>query len=511
MRSPVPSPAAGERAAPRRRPLLVWLCLFVFLLYLLSAGSNFASGDTLSELRVSQSLVSHGGFDVPIVAAHTLCAGWGCRGLDGHYFASHGIGFSLFLLPFYGLAQAALALVPAPRCVTWDSCVPIHLISWSNCLLGALTVALLCVLCLDLGYPRRRALFLAILYGFGTLAWPYARFAFDVTPTALLLLACFHQAVLGAAASEGTRRWWSAGILAALAVLVRLPTIPALIPVALWAVLAPSDRPAIRWRRLAAFSLPVAVSLAFSGWYNLVRFGGILNDGHATNAADRLLLHPWVGIVGMTISPGKGLLWYSPTILFALVALPRFYARHRATARVALSMALLSLVPYLFVPDWYGGDAWGPRFVLPVLPLLMLPAVECPPLLLATWRRRAAAAVVILWSLTMQVTGQLVSYPLRLRAAERAGISPTQLAWDPRHTPILDQLGTLITYIAHPSWAAMSTARAQSFDIWWLNLWRNDGLPRTPVLIAALVILALALAAGSRLVREVRRPADLGP
>jgi len=174
-------------------------------------------------------------------------------------------------------------------------------------------------------------------------------------------------------------------------------------------------------------------------------------------------------------------------------------------------MALPSLVPYLFVPDWYGCDAWGPRFVLPVLPLLMLPAVECPPLLLATWRRRAAAAVVILWSLTMQVTGQFVTYPLRLRAAERAGISPTQLAWDPRHTPILDQLGTLITYIAHPSWAAMSTARAQSFDIWWLNLWRNDGLPRTPVLIAALVILALALAAGSRLVREVRRPADLGP
>lgn len=493
------------------RSLVLWLSLFVFLLYLLSAGSNFASGDSLSELRVSQSLVNHGGFDVPIVAPHTTCAGWGCRGLNGRYFASHGIGFSLFLLPFYGLARAVMALVPSPRCATWDSCLPIHLISWSNCLLAALTVTLLCSLCLDLGYRRRRAVFVALLYGFGTLAWPYARFAFDVTPTALLLLACFRQALLGAETLSGTRRWWYAGILAALAVLVRLPTILALVPVAVWAVLALSDRPATRRRRLVAFSLPVAASLAFSAWYNLVRFGDILNDGHAANAADHLLLHPWVGVFGMTLSPGKGLLWYSPTLLFALVALPRFHARHREPARVALAMALLSLVPYLFVPDWYGGDAWGPRFVLPVLPLLMLPAVECPPILLATWRRSVAAALIILWSLIMQASGQLVSYPLRLRAAARAGISPTQLAWDPRHSPVLDQLGTLITYIVHPGWAAMSTARAQSFDVWWLNLWRNDGLPRMPVLMAALVVLALALPTGSRLAREVRRPADHGP
>jgi hypothetical protein len=129
---------------------------------------------------------------------------------------------------------------------------------------------------------------------------------------------------------------------------------------------------------------------------------------------------------------------------------------------------------------------------------------------LATWPRRAAAAVVILWSLLIQVTGQLVSYPLRLRA-EKASVTPTQLAWDPRHTPILDQLGTLITYVAHPGWATMSTARAQSFDIWWLNLWRNDGIPRSPTLTAAAMVLLLALAAGSLLILEVRQPAALGP
>jgi len=484
--------------------LTACLCLAVLLLYLLSAGSNFSSGDSISELHVSQSLVGHGGVDVPIVDPRTLCAGWGCRGLHGRYYASHGIGFSLYLLPFYGVAQAAITLLSAPRCTTWDSCVPIHLISWSNCLLGALTVTLLCVICLDLGYSRRRALFLALLYGFGTLAWPYARFAFDVTPTALLLLACFREVILAEGTADGTKRWWRAGLFGGLTIVVRLSTIPALVPLALWAVLAPADRPRDRGRRLLAFCLPVAASLAFSGWYNLVRFGDILNDGHVNNAADRLVLHPWVGLLGMTLSPGKGLPWYCPTILFALAALRRFHARHKTPARLAISMALASLIPYLFVSDWYGGDAWGPRFVLPVLPLLILPAVEAPSILWTTPRRRAAAVIVLLLSVLMQITGQLVSYPLRLRLDIKEGLSADQVAWDPRHAPIVDQLGTLITYIAHPAWVTMPTSRAQSFDVWWLNLWRNDGLPRIPTLVAAAILLALAVASIAWLAREAR-------
>lgn len=486
------------------RSLVIWLGIAVCLVYLLTAGSNFSSGDSFSELRVTQSLVEHGAANVPISNPHQRCAGWGCRGSDGRYYASHGIAFSLYLLPFYGLAQTAIKIFPGAHCDTWDACVPIHLISWSNCLLAALIVALLCLLCLDLGYPRRRALALAALYGFSTLAWPYARFAFDVSLTGLLLLAAVREALLGGDRdSSGEGRWWRAGLFGGLAILTRLPTIPALAPIAVWAALAPAPDATARWRRTLAFAIPVVASLAFSAWYNAARFGSVFNDGHLHNAADQFTFQPWVGIVGMTISPGKGLLWYCPVIMFALVALPRFDARHRVACRLALAVAACSLLPYLFVPDWYGGDAWGPRFLLPVLPLLILPAVEAPPILTASPVRRLVAAAILVLAVLMQIVGQLVSYPLRLRLAARQGLGDA-LLWDPRHSPIVDQVGTLITYLTHLSAVGEPTSRAESFDIWWLNLWRNDGLPRGPVLLAALALLGLTLVAGAQLVRAAR-------
>jgi hypothetical protein len=483
---------------------MLWFFLTVCFAYLLTAGSNFSSGDSFAELRVAQSLLERGAVNVPIVNPDQICAGWGCRGVGGRYFASHGIGFSLYLAPFLSAAKAAIKLFSPPRCDTWDACVPVHLISWSNCALSALIVVLLCALFLDLGYSLRRSLVGCLIFGFATPAWPYARFAFDVTPTSLLLLCSFREALL-AGRDSGVVGWGRAGLFAGAAILVRLPTLPAVAPLAVYAFLAPTSDRRTRARRLLAFMLPVFCSLAFSAWYNLYRFGSVFNDGHQANAADKLIFQPWIGIAGMTISPGKGLLWYCPVIIFAVIGLPRFSARHSTACTLALSIAAISLIPYLFVPDWYGGDAWGPRFVLPILPLLLLPAIEAWPAISGRAGCRPAAAIILIYSVVVQLAGQLVSYPLRLRRAAQMHIDYQSLLWDPRHSPLLDQLGVLFSYVTHPGAAGVPVPLAESFDIWWLNLWRIDSLPRTPVLLAACAMLIALFASTWLTVRTVRR------
>jgi len=55
---------------------------------------------------------------------------------------------------------------------------------------------------------------------------------------------------------------------------------------------------------------------------------------------------------------------------------------------------VLSMIPYTLVRDWYGGDAWGPRFLIPVLPLMLLPLSELPPLLARHPLRAVLAALV---------------------------------------------------------------------------------------------------------------------
>jgi hypothetical protein len=144
---------AGSRAADERR-LFVWLFLAAFLIYWFTAGSNFTSGDAYAELNVSNSLLRHGWFDVPVMRPGQICAGWGCLGVDGRYYASHGIGYSLWLIPFLLLADMARQLTAAPNCGEWSTCLPIHLITWNTCLLTAATVALLGLLCRSLATRR---------------------------------------------------------------------------------------------------------------------------------------------------------------------------------------------------------------------------------------------------------------------------------------------------------------------------------------------------------------------
>ena len=104
----------------QKHQLVLWLFLASLLVYLFTAGANFSGGDSYAELHVTESLITHGQFDVPILKPGQTCAGWGCRGVDGRYYASHAIGYSLLLAPFYLTARAVIA-VTMPRIVRTGS------------------------------------------------------------------------------------------------------------------------------------------------------------------------------------------------------------------------------------------------------------------------------------------------------------------------------------------------------------------------------------------------------
>ena len=499
-----PAALARRAAEPAVERLICWLFAAATLAYVLTAGSNFTSGDAAAELQVARGLIEHGWVDVPRLKPGELCAGWGVLGSGGAFFPSHGIGFSLLLAPLYLLARAIGDLLGAPNCdASLARCVPTHLLSWVDCAVGGATVAVLCRLGIELGFTVRRSLAAALLYGFATLAWPYARFGFDVTPTALLLLAAVREALLAEDGSlPAERRWLRCGGLCAVALLFRLPALAAVLPLGVCALYGARGVPlAGRLGRLAALLLPLAIAIAWSAWYNWARFGSPLDDGHGCNPASDLVTFPPSALSGLLLSPGKGLLWYSPGVLLAGIAAPAFARRHAAACWLALGVAVADLLPYLAVRDWYGGDAWGPRFVLPVLPLLWLPILAAPEVLRGAAARLAGAAVLAC-SVAVQLSGVLVNYHDRLHAAKRAGTY--NRFWTPGDSPILDHLARLWLYVTHPEAATHTVDRAESYDIWWLNLWRIDLVPPVPVFVAAGLLLLLTVWCCWRLVAAYR-------
>jgi hypothetical protein len=503
-------------AAPGAPPWRVFFWLFAasFFFYWFTAGSNFTSGDAYAELNVANSLIGHGWFNVPVLKPGQLCAGWGCQGVDGRFYATHGIGYSLWLIPFLLLARLAEQITAAPHCETWTACVPIHLIAWNTCILTAATVSLLALLCWELGYSLATGTLVAVLYGFASAAWPYASYGFDVPLTTLLLLAAIRPAIQdiqgvgppGAAGWPWRRsRWALAGLFTALSILTRVSLVLLVVPLTTVLVVRYHRASARHAAVIAgAFTLPVALALAFVAWYNAVRFGSVLNDGHAHVAATQLSPTPWQGVLGPLISPGKGLPWYSPVFLLAIIAFPSFWRRRQSLAILCLAAALSAALPYMLVNDWYGGAAWGPRFDIATLPLLLLPLVELPGLLRGRPAARRAAAGVLALSVLVQLEGLLVSYPDRLRHAAQAGVAD-RIYWDPRYSPLVDHLGVLSSYVVHLQAATLPVPRSQSFTIWWQDLWRIDEVPRLPSLLGGLGVFLCALVATWRCLQALRQ------
>jgi hypothetical protein len=92
-----------------------------------------------------------------------------------------------------------------------------------------------------------------------------------------------------------------------------------------------------------------------------------------TSTAAKVSSTPFLtGFWGLIFSPYRGVFWHTPLFIASVVAFVPFVRRHRSEA---LLIALLSGVlvgMYSLWWMWWGGFAWGPRFLVPLTPLWVL-------------------------------------------------------------------------------------------------------------------------------------------
>jgi hypothetical protein len=125
--------------------------------------------------------------------------------------------------------------------------------------------------------------------------------------------------------------------------------------------------------------------------YNTLVFGNPTSSGYKQNAADIFTVPPLEGLNGLLLSPGKGLWLYAPPVLLGLIGLIPF-ARRRPTLALTLAGVILPpLALFSVYRFWPGDGSWGPRYLLPLLPFALLPAVallpraDAPPVPLRAW------------------------------------------------------------------------------------------------------------------------------
>ncbi|MBU0705103.1 MAG: hypothetical protein KKC18_14705 [Chloroflexi bacterium] len=166
-----------------------------------------------------------------------------------------------------------------------------------------------------------------------------------------------------------------------------------------------ADRRRIGWVMLSG-------GLVAAGWmvYNTVVFGGPLSLGyshselwqeqHHTGFMSLTLPH-WEAFWGITFSRFRGLFLLSPLMLLAL---PGFWLWYRSGERRAEFWTALSSTAAMILFNassvmWWGGFAIGPRYLLPMLPLMAMPII----FVFREWGdrmwMRVLSAVLFGWSL----------------------------------------------------------------------------------------------------------------
>jgi hypothetical protein len=158
----------------------------------------------------------------------------------------------------------------------------------------------------------------------------------------------------------------------------------------------------LRPLRLIAGLVGAAVGVLPLLAYNYVAFGSPLEQGYGTKPFDNPI---GVGLYGLLLSPSRGLLVYTPYVIFAFVALLRAW---RWPGEVAVRLRGLSLVwlaalvLYASYAEWWGGRVFGSRFLDDLAPVLFAAlAWGIGVGLLRTGVERVVFALMAVWSLVL--------------------------------------------------------------------------------------------------------------
>ncbi|MBN2575678.1 MAG: hypothetical protein JXP73_14020 [Deltaproteobacteria bacterium] len=377
----------------------------VACLYFASMSREVPWGDARPVYEVALSMVRGDG-----VSVQTRWPDDASPGRGGKFYAAQPWLPSLTHVPGAIVRTTLGRLVSAPE--------SLHLLDVFSChlaggLLGALCAWLFFRLCLRHGASRRVARFGAILLGAGSIVWVYARYPF----TEIVQAACFTGFFMEAAqlAKRLDRRTAVAAGLWAGALLNTKYVCALCLPGAFVVVaLAHRRTPRQLGRSLlhAAWGfLPFVLMLLA---YNYLRFGSVTNTGYR-KVGEVMVENVFLSTWGFLFSPGKSVFLYAPPLVLAALGLRRFWQEQRTSVLLMLATIVPLVLFYGRFPSWPGDWAWGPRYLVFAVPVLLLPVIGFLPHV--RWPGRGLAVLGLALGIFVQMLGNAFYWDHYLRIA----------------------------------------------------------------------------------------------
>lgn len=471
----------------RRIRAVAWFALGFLLL---THGGHFYAVDGYTVLLTANALLE-GRLDIPQGIGTVV-------GSDGQHYGMYSIGLPLLFTAFASIGSWLDAAAPSlfgrivgpSVSLFYPENFSVFFSSLVCPIFGALTAAATWGLAEILGYRRSVAAVVTATVLFATQIWPASRDSFpQIVVTACLLSVTLHLITWNDARFR--QMPIVAGMILGLCLLVRPFDVIVVAPVLFvfsavqgWRQIFSAATPLEM--NIVRFWLPVVVCGLLLALLNAMRFGNPLTfvpAGQTTIAFN----HPLgAGILGLLTHPQRGLVPYSPAVILGACGLVALLFRRPASALLFSGFVLSYLVAYGRYSLWNDGVSWGARFLVPLVPFLVLPlgellSIRVPRLLLLGFLSLLIVTFVL--GVAIQIGGVAVDFHRATPA-----VATTTVRW-----PVIEHWGHLLAgeYIDVVAWRVLDASGVLiasaylllpllllTYGVWSLKHSWHDVLPR---------------------------------
>lgn len=332
--------------------------------------------NTQSRFCLLSSVVDFGRLDIDMYKDETI----DISVVDGVTYSNKAIGAPLVASPIYWMLRN---LTP----IRHDRPLSPRAVYICTLLSTALPFAILGIVLFRfqvlLGADPVSAYISVLAYAFGSIAWIHAtlfsghQMAANFAFFSFALIHLFSRNII----TPGVPGWFGAGLLAGLAALADYTAITIACILAVYAFVK-TRSPSARAAFLAGGSIAAAVLFA----YNTRCFGSPFSFSYAHLAYGEFAMGARQGVLGVALpdpaallsllaSPARGLFFIMPVLLMSL---PGFWIWFNRPSLRSECLAAGMIVAVYFLINagfyaWHGGWTFGPRYLVPMLPFLVLP------------------------------------------------------------------------------------------------------------------------------------------
>jgi hypothetical protein len=294
---------------------------------------------------------------------------------EGHYYSNKAPGSSLLAVPLYFLLWRLAGTLG----LTLDSSLIKHVLTTT--IIGTAFIIngmVMYLIALRIAQDARKAIIATLAVSLGTMLWPYSDVYYGHVLAAVFLSIAFYLLLLmrWSPNTISGGRFAQVGLAMGAAFVTEYPTALIILGLCTYSayLLWVHSRPRmLRYGVSGAAAAVVPLLLLLS--YDFAVYGDLMGVELPNSAA---MFH-------ITLDPQFGLFWLSPVLFLTPVGY--FTILKRKDFRAEGLLSLFSVAAIVLMNGgfsfWWGGNAFGPRLLIPAIPFFIIPLACIPRRLLA--------------------------------------------------------------------------------------------------------------------------------